>query len=359
MKGVVLRCLFAAVIGLMLIVSGCTATQSTSPLPPAAPPSNEVGPLPADCTDRITAPDQASAAVAQVRPGSTVCLSGDGVTDAELEVTTSGTRQQPITIVGDGATLRSMRVKADYVVIQGLTLRDGAGLTMTGRGLVARDNVIYNAANDGLVCQGCIDSIIESNTVQRADGTGIHLSGQRIMVQNNTVSESVAITQNDADGIRFFGVGHRLIGNTIKDIKASGYRDEGPHTDCFQTYNSDDGPTYDVLIANNICTNVDVQCLIATIDDGSNRRAPGGPTTITFEGNTCEVNGSQAVLLRNFPDVIVRNNSFSGRGDRAVQLDGASNGVAVIDNTVTGGMRPFEIDRQSRAGFQESGNTSR
>ncbi|MGH3898153.1 MAG: right-handed parallel beta-helix repeat-containing protein [Pseudonocardiaceae bacterium] len=361
MTGVVGRCLFAMVVGLVLVVSGCTATQSTSAPPPAAPPaSNEVGPLPADCADRITESDQASAALARVRPGSTVCLSGDGLTDAELEVTNSGTRQQPITIIADGATMRSMNVKADYVVIQGLTLRDGDGLTMTGRGLVARDNVIYNAAQDGLVCQGCLDTILQSNTVQRADGTGIHLAGQRITVQNNTVSESVARTQNDADGIRFFGSGHRLIGNEIKDIKASGYRDEGPHTDCFQTYNNGQGPpTYDVVIANNICTNVDVQCLIATIDERGDRGAPGQPATIIFEGNTCEVNGSQAVLLRNFSDVVVRGNSFSGPGSRAVQLTGASNGVAVIDNTVTGQMRPFEIDRQSEAGFQESGNTSR
>ncbi|MGH3888679.1 MAG: right-handed parallel beta-helix repeat-containing protein [Pseudonocardiaceae bacterium] len=359
--GVVGRCLFAVVVGLVLIVSGCTTTPSTSPPPPAAPPpSNEVGPLPADCADRITESDQASAALARVRPGSTVCLSGDGFTDAELEVTTSGTRQQPITIIADGATMRSMNVEADYVGIQGLTLRDGDGLTMTGRGLVARDNVIYNAAKDGLVCRGCIDTIIESNTVQRADGTGIYLAGQRIMVRNNTVSESVLRTQDDADGIRFFGVGHRLIGNTIKDIKASGYGDEGPHTDCFQTYNNGQGPpTYDVVIANNICTNVDVQCLIATIDDRGDRGAPGGPTTIIFEGNTCAVNGSQAVLLRNFSDVVVRGNSFSGPGDRAVQLTGASNGVAVIDNTMTGQMRPFEIDRQSEPGFRESGNTSR
>ncbi|HKR49113.1 MAG TPA: right-handed parallel beta-helix repeat-containing protein [Pseudonocardiaceae bacterium] len=355
------RCLLAIVVGLMLIVSGCTATQSTSPPPPAAPPpSNEVGPLPADCADRITGSDQASAALARARPGSTVCLSGAGFTDAELEVTTSGTREQPIRIIADGATIRSMNVKADYVIIQGLTLRDGDGLTMTGRGLVARDNVIYNAAEHGLVCQGCTEATIESNTVQRADGTGIYVAGQRIMVRNNTVSESVLRTQDDADGIRFFGVGHRLIGNTIKDIKASGYRDEGPHTDCFQTYNNGQAPpTYDIVIANNICTNVDVQCLIATIDDRGDRGAPGGPTTITFEGNTCQVNGSQAVLLRNFSDVIIRGNDFSGPGDRAVQLTGASNGVAVIDNTVAGRMRPFEIDRQSERGFQESGNTSR
>jgi hypothetical protein len=361
MNGVIVRGLFATVVGLVLIVSGCTAAQSPgSPPPGAPPPSNQAGPLPADCADRITESRQASAALAQARAGSRVCLSGDGLQDAELEVTTSGTRQQPITIVADGATLRSMNVKADYVVIQGLTLRDGDGLTMTGRGLVARNNVIYNAAKDGLSCTRCVDTLLESNTVQRADGTGIWFSGERVTVRNNTVSESVLRTLNDADGIRFFGNGHRLTGNTIRDIKASGYRDEGPHTDCFQTYDSPGTPpTYDVVIANNVCKNVDVQCLIATIDD---RRAPGAPagqTAITFEGNTCAVNGAQAVLLRNFPRVIVRGNSFFGPGDRAVQLTGDSTDVAVIGNTVTGRMRPFEIDRQSEPGFQGSDGTSR
>ncbi|MGH3788573.1 MAG: right-handed parallel beta-helix repeat-containing protein [Pseudonocardiaceae bacterium] len=287
-------------------------------------------------------------------------MSGDGLTDADLEVTTSGTIQQPITIVADGTTARSMNVRADYVVIRGLTLRDGDGLTMTGRGLVARDNVIYNAAENGLACRDCSDTIIESNIVQRADGTGIWFSGEQVTVRNNTVSESVPRTQNDADGIRFFGNGHRLTENTIKDIKASGYGDEGPHTDCFQTYDTDGGPpTYDVVIANNICTNVDVQCLIATIDD---RRAPSarpGQTAITFEGNTCAVNGSQAILLRNFPQVIIRDNSFSGPGDRAVQLTGHSTGCVVIGNTVTGRMRPFEIDRQSERGFRGSDSAGR
>lgn len=360
MSGVMIRSLFAMVIGLAF-VSGCTAAQRPdSPPPAAAPPSDQVGPLPADCTDRITEPEQTGAALEQVRPGGSVCLSGDDLTDAELEVTSSGTPQQPITIVADGATVRSMDVKADYVIIQGLTLRDGDGLTMAGRGLVVRNNVIYNAAEHGLACLGCVDTLIESNIVQRADGTGIYVAGEQITVRDNTVSESMARTQNDADGIRFFGVGHRVIGNTIKDIKASGYGDEGPHTDCFQTYDTDrDPPVSDVVIADNVCTNVDVQCLIATIDDRRARRAPSEQPAIIFEGNTCAVNGSQAVLLRNFPDVVVRSNRFSGRGDRAVQLDGKSTGVAVIDNIVTGRMRPFEIDRQSEPGFQESGNTLR
>ncbi|MGH8966285.1 MAG: right-handed parallel beta-helix repeat-containing protein, partial [Actinomycetes bacterium] len=84
-----------------------------------------------------------------------------------------------------------------------------------------------------------------------------------------------------------------------------------------------------------------------------------GETAIIFEGNTCEVNGSQAVLLENFSHVIVRGNRFSGPGTRAVQLSRGSTDCAVIDNTVTGRMRPFEIDPESEPGFQASGNSER
>jgi parallel beta-helix repeat protein len=349
----------ATVIGLILIIGGCTAAPGPAP-PMGPPPSSRTGPLPAECVSQITEAHQASVALQRVGPGSIVCLSGAGLADAELEVTTSGTSQQPITIVADGAAARSMNVKADFVVIQGLTLRDGDGLTMAGRGLVARNNVVYNASRNGLECRDCVDTIIESNTVQRADGTGIWISGQRITVRGNTVSESVARTQNDTDGVRFFGRGHRLIGNTIRDIKASGYRGGGPHTDCFQTYNTGGAPpTYDVVIADNVCTNVDVQALIATSDDPRARDAPGGQTTIVFERNTVSVNGAQAVLLRNFPNVIVRGNRFSGPGDRAVMLTEGSTGCVMIDNIVTARIRPFEIDRQSEPGFKASGNVSR
>jgi parallel beta-helix repeat protein len=363
------RWLGTSVIGLVLVLSGCTAGQPVdSPLPDnappgAPPPSNQAGPLPPGCASTATKTEQAATALAQVQPGTTVCLSGDGLRDAELEVTSSGTPQQPITIVADGATIRSLRVKADYVVIQGLTLKDGDGLTMEGRGLVARNNVIYNATMDGLACVSCVDTIIESNTVQRADGTGIYLAGKQITVRNNTVSESVLRTQGDADGIRFFGNGHRLTGNTIKDIKASGYGDDprgGPHTDCFQTFNTaSNPPTYDVVIADNVCTNVDVQCLIATANESGARGTPEGQTAIVFERNTCSVNGAQAILLENFPHVVVRDNSFSGPGSRAVQLNRGSTDCAVIGNTVTDRMLPYQIDQQSRSGFQEAGNTSR
>lgn len=349
------------VIGLLLMVSGCTAapddvgsfpnTQSAPPVAP--PPSSQTG-----CTSTLSEPDQAASVLARLRPGNALCVRGDRLRSAELVVTTSGTAEQPITIVGDGGTLRSINVQADYVVIRGVTLNDGDGLTMTGRGLVARNNVLFNATHDGLACYDCVDTIIESNTVQRADGTGIYLAGKQITVRNNTVSESILRTQGDADGIRFFGSGLRLTGNTIKDIKASGYPHEGPHTDCFQTYNTaSNPPTYDVIIADNVCTNVDVQCLIATANERGAQGAPTAQTAIIFERNTCQVNGAQAVLLENFPRVIVRGNRFSGPGSRAVQLNRGSTDCAVLDNIVVGRMLPYQIDQQSRPGFHEAGNT--
>jgi hypothetical protein len=55
----------------------------------------------------------------------------------------------------------------------------------------------------------------------------------------------------------------------------------------------------------------------------------------------------------------VRNNRFSGPGHRAVMLTEGSTDCAVIDNTMTGNLRPIEIDPESEPGFRESGNTSR
>ncbi|MCA1671247.1 MAG: right-handed parallel beta-helix repeat-containing protein, partial [Actinobacteria bacterium] len=288
------RSLLAAVIGLALLASGCASGP-----PEGERPARQIRPLPADCSTTIVDPGVATAVLARVLPGEKVCLSGDGLADAELTVQTSGTPRQPITVVADGAPIRSLNVEADHVIVDGFSLIDGDGLTMKGRGLVARNNMVYNAAADGIVCIGCADTTIESNTVQRADGTGIYFAGERVTVQKNVVSESVRQTQGDADGIRFFGPGHRVIGNTIKDIKESGYSTDprgGPHTDCFQTYNTPNNPpTVDVVIADNVCTNVDVQCLIATADRDVHLDVPAGQAAITFERNRCEVNGAQVV----------------------------------------------------------------
>lgn len=290
-----------------------------------------------------------------------MCFTGDRLGDLAIEMTASGTPDKPITLVADGTTARSIDINADYVTVDGFTLADGDGLNLKGDGIVARNNTVRNAADDGIVCIECADATLESNTVWRADGSGIVMDGENSMVRGNTVLESVMREEGDADGIRFFGTGLRIIDNTIRDIKTTGYPErEAPHTDCFQTYDTRDSrPTFDVVIAGNQCVNVDVQCLIATSNDSRTTEIPPGVTSILFEGNTCEVNGSQSVLLEYFPNVVVRNNKFAGPQYRAVLLSRGSTNGTVVGNNIDGPVPPFEIDDESRPGFHAEGNTSR
>lgn len=341
---------------------GCTSSPEDPQLPPeGAPPPPRSSGLPSDCTTIVSDPGQAPTAVAAALPGDTVCFTGGRLADVAIEMTASGIPGKPISLVADGTTMRAIGINADHVVVQGFTLSDGDGLSLKGTGLVARDNVVRRAGNDGIVCMECVNATLESNTVWRADGTGIVIDGERSVVRDNTVRESVMRAEGDADGIRFFGTGLRIIGNTIKDIKTTGYPERNaPHTDCFQTYdNRDSRPTYDVVIADNLCENVDVQCLIATSDGSRATVVPPGVTTILFEGNSCMVRGAQAVLLESYPNVVVRDNRFAGPEYRAVFVAKGSVDSTVVGNTVIGDIPLFEIDDESRPGFHAEGNSSR
>lgn len=350
-----------AILGLAL-TAGCAALpEDPSLLPDRSPPPPRSTGLPSDCGSTVSDPDRVPTVLAQALPGDTVCFTGDRFADLVIEMRNPGTRDKPITLIAEGTTMRSIGVNADHVTVDGFTLADGDGLNLKGNGIVARNNVVRNATNDGIVCTECVDATLESNTVWRADGTGIVIDGERSLVRDNIVSESVMREEGDADGIRFFGTGLRIIGNTIKDITTAAYPEgQGPHTDCFQTYDTHDSrPTFDVVIADNQCENVDVQCLIATSDESRTTEIPAGVTSILFEGNLCMVNGSQGVLLEYFPNVVVRENKFSGPRYRAVLLSRGSVNGTVVGNTVIGDIPPFEIDDESRPGFHAEGNTSR
>lgn len=349
-----------AVLGLVLI-GGCGGSAEDSSLGPDwLPPQGRTTSPPRECTSTASDPTRATAVVDQAQPGDTVCFTGTRFADLVIEMTASGTADEPIALIGDGTTMRSIGISADHVIVEGFILVGGDGLNLRGNGIEARNNVVRDASRDGIVCTECFDAVVESNTVWRADGTGIVIEGEHSLVRDNTVSESVMREGRDADGIRFFGTGLRLIGNTIRDITTTDYPEgRAPHTDCFQTYDTRDSrPTYDVVIAGNRCENVDVQCLIATSDETRTTEIPPGVTTILFERNTCVVNGSQGVLLEYFPNVVVSENMFSGPRYRAILLSRESVNGTVVGNTVLGDIPAFEIDDESRPGFHAEGNTS-
>jgi hypothetical protein len=311
--------------------------------------------LPSGCTSTITRTDDVAAALEAALPGHTICFTGANLTDADVRMTRSGSAGSPIRLVSDGATVDSVHINADHVVVEGFIIAGGEGMLLQGTGITAQLNTVQDTRRGGITCMPCTDTTIAANTVQHVSTAGIYITGQRITVTGNTVSSTVARDDGDADGMRFFGTGHRITGNTIRDISARGYR-APPHPDCFQTFDHNPS-TYDVVIANNTCENVDAQCLIATDDQPGNSGAPTGVPSITFVNNNCAPNGAQAINLRRWPNVEIRQNRFSGPHlERAVLITDGSTGCTVVDNTTTDGIRTVEIDGGSRPGFREGGN---
>ena len=154
-------------VALLLLVVGLVACSSPSSTPasPATPPpawDGTVGPRPVD-------PDCHGDA-ADPRPGDVICYTGD--LDDPLEITVGGTVDAPIVYSGDGDTrVPGIRAEADHVVVQGFV-------------------------SDG------------------ADSTGIWAAGTNVTIQDNTVTQ-VRFTQNDVDGIRFFGDGAQVLHNAV------------------------------------------------------------------------------------------------------------------------------------------------
>lgn len=326
------------------VVVACTAAGQ--PSPPAG--------TAIDCDVTATDPAAATAALEAAVPGGVVCVRGDGLRDADLLVTRSGTRDRPIVLAGDATAVRSVEVAADHVVIQGFLVAGGEGVVVAGGGVTVRDNEVRDAVLDGISCEErCVDVSIESNTVVGTDGSGIIVEGERIAVRGNTVSGSVQRTANDADGIRFFGTGIEITGNTVSDISDDGYAEDPPHTDCFQTYDNSRLPTVGAVISGNVCRNVDHQCLIATAEESGRDDAIGRSRDIRFSDNECDVGGSQAVLVQWIPGVLVTGNTFAGPAlDRAaIFLDG-STGAEFSRNVVPAGVAPHQLDETSEEGFR-------
>lgn len=310
----------------------------------------------AGCTATITRPAEVAAALGAAAPGDTLCFAGGGLATTDVTMTRSGTAAAPIRLVAYGATVRQVRIGADHVVLQGFTVAGGDEVLLQGTGLTVRDTVVGGTRYGGIVCLPCTDSAVLNNTVTRATTIGLYLSGQRITASGNTVSATVPRDNGDADGVRFFGNGHRITANTIRDISAAGYADP-PHPDCFQTFDNNRPPTFDVVLSGNICEHVDAQCLIATGDERGNSGAPPGVASIVFAGNACSVNGAQAVNLRHWPDAELRDNGLAGPHlRRGILIVEGSTGCTAIRNTTAGGARTVEIDASSRPGFRAADN---
>lgn len=202
-----------ALLGLVLLAAGCTSAGQSSSAD-QGPSTDQIRPsLPPGCTHTITRAGDAPATLAAAAPGDTLCFSGGDLADADMTMTRSGTVDAPIRLVADGATVQSLQITADHVVLESFTVASGDGVLLKGTGITARRNTIHDTQQGGITCDACTASTIESNTMTHVATAGIWITGQRITVHANTISDTVPQGHSDADGIRFFGNGHR-IGNT-------------------------------------------------------------------------------------------------------------------------------------------------
>jgi hypothetical protein len=337
-------------VAVVVLLSGCGDSEpTTEPLPTSAASFADV-----ECTVQVSDPAGFPEALNGLDAGGTVCVEGESFAGAELVVDRSGEPGRPLLVAADAVQVASVVVAADHVVVQGFVTTGGTGVELSGSDVVARDNYVADAAEDGISCEhDCSDVVVEDNTVVRADGSGIIVEGERITVRGNEVRESERRDAGDADGIRFFGTDVQLLDNVVRDIKDDGYSGEPPHTDCFQTYDNSRLPTVNAVVADNVCRNVDHQCLIATAEEAGSADQIGRSRGLLFTGNECQVEGSQAVLVQWFPDVSVRENTFEGEFlDRAaIFLDG-STGAEFLENTVPEDVYPWQLDDSSGGGFR-------
>jgi hypothetical protein len=301
------------------------------------------------CTYTIHNVDEARAGISAAAPGDALCFKGVNLSDVNLTVLRSGTAAAPIRMISDGqTTTHQLHILADHVVLQGFTIIGGGELLLAGTGIVAQKNTVRDTVRGGIICASCSDSTIASNTVTRAATAGIAISGQRITVRQNVISATVAADDGDADGVRFFGIGHRILSNVVRGIPAQG----AAHPDCFETMDTGHSATAGIEIVGNTCQDVAENCLSATGGESGNSEAPAGSRSITFIGNTCVAQGKQDVTLRHWPNVDLHKNSFFGSNlKRGILISAGSTGCSVRDNTTADDVPSVEVDDSSRPGF--------
>jgi hypothetical protein len=222
------------------------------------------------------------------QPGDVICYTDD--LDEPLEITVGGTEDDPIVYSGDGTTtVPGIRVNADNVVVQGFV-------------------------SDG------------------AESTGIVGSGKNVTIQDNKITQ-VSHTDDDVDGIRFFGDGARVLHNHVYDLEANDVEDS--HVDCMQTFATSGPGSSDVVIQGNRCEDIRAQCLMAEGPDDEGGSGEGVSRRWLFDGNYCDANArAQSVALEDIQDVTISNNEMVGRGNKAFALGKNSTGIVVRDNTI-------------------------
>lgn len=208
-------------------------------------------------------------AVALVQAGDTVHVF-PGIYQEDFTISTSGTKSNPITFIGDKNTKlvtdrsqkdASIWIKADYIVLKNFDIT--GNVHVKGRYNVIESNYIHNSYEKGGIHLSSKErngsdttyNTVRNNTIYKTVGTGIYIEGQNHLISGNEISRIMDIApdgsnKTDADGMNFFGSCHLIRDNYIHDIWQTDMAG-APHIDMIQTW----AEAHDIVFERNVMHN--------------------------------------------------------------------------------------------------------
>lgn len=217
----------------------------------------------------------------------------------------------------------------------------GTGIYLKGENCIIDNNNIHNTSMMGIYMSSSdIDCEVKNNTLSYNGMCGIYVKGEGHIINNNHLSKAVQFPETwlnqpsgqDADGIRIFGTGHLVKGNTIIGALFTDPGIHDPHIDMMQTWGPlthtvfdgnflhnplvndtsaqgfmierRDGPVSDLAFMNNV--------IIApqTIININNKGSQGDMPRMKFYNNVFYGTSNIAIRLLGAPDSEIKNNLF-------------------------------------------------
>jgi hypothetical protein len=231
-------------------------------------------------------------AITHIANGQAACVGPGAYTGAtdnngQISITNSGAPGARKTLTTQNVSappkIRSLWISGSYWTVDHFDISNQSnayGVQVSGSAteVAITNNYIHELCREGIYTNLGTSSLkIVGNRVWHAQMAGISLSGNNSLLELNEIWGTREMPwlaggiyaacsdpqpnscRNDADGVRFFGSGHRIRRNYIHDIPvnhAAGgpIEQQAPHSDCFQTWNNHGQPAGgDTLIEENWC----------------------------------------------------------------------------------------------------------